>query len=79
MHVAIHREEDKYFIEDLGSINGTWLNGEKLSPTEQHELYNGSQVRLGSLYIQMYHFTETSENENGATIAGVPTTDTENA
>lgn len=29
-HVRIYREEDTYFVEDLESRNGTWVNGEQL-------------------------------------------------
>ncbi len=30
-HASLSRVDGDYFIEDLGSANGVWLNGEKIT------------------------------------------------
>ena len=52
-HAEIFSEEDHFFLRDLGSTNGTFINGEKIEKTilqEGDELCFGSVVTLfGSL------------------------------
>lgn len=48
-HVAIKRTEQGYQILDLGSVNGTWLNNERLTPHKLYPLASGSHLRLGSM------------------------------
>ena len=31
-HLKIIRQEDKFFVEDLGSQNGTWVKGQLIRP-----------------------------------------------
>ena len=38
MHARILREGDSYYIEDLNSTNGTYVNGQPLSYTEKRKL-----------------------------------------
>lgn len=44
-HARITRKDGEYFVEDLGSTNGTRLNGEPL--TEIQPLEAGAQLQLG--------------------------------
>lgn len=46
-HAAITREAGQYYIEDLGSLNGTWLNDVRLKPNQSTPLTSGSEIRLG--------------------------------
>ena len=41
-------------IEDLGSMNGTYLNHRKLNPGELLPLLPGSIIQMGKLYV-VYH------------------------
>jgi DNA-binding winged helix-turn-helix (wHTH) protein len=43
-HVRIYREDDYFFIEDLESRNGTWVNGQQLKGTRQ--LQHGDKIQL---------------------------------
>ncbi|MFP4321298.1 MAG: FHA domain-containing protein [Anaerolineales bacterium] len=54
MHMYLHKDQGKYFIEDAGSTNGTFRNG---SPVKRHELaavQNGDEIRLGNLRLYIY-------------------------
>jgi pSer/pThr/pTyr-binding forkhead associated (FHA) protein len=44
-HVEIVRDGTGWCVRDLGSTNGTWLNGEKIT---EAELEAGATIRLGS-------------------------------
>ncbi len=55
LHAAIRRVEDGgYVVVDLGSTNGTVVNGEPLTPHEPFRLQNGDLIRLGALNIYFY-------------------------
>lgn len=43
-HCRIDREGDSYVLHDLGSTNGTWVNGKR---TERAVLQHGDRVRVG--------------------------------
>jgi len=49
-HVLIEKQADKYFIFDLGSEEGTYLNGEKV--TGEMELVSGAKLTLGDYEIE---------------------------
>lgn len=46
-HARITRQGQQYHIEDLGSLNGTFINGERLKPNLPQLLSSGSEIRLG--------------------------------
>jgi hypothetical protein len=52
-HAKIIRREGRVFIEDLGSINGTFLNRKKLTPYFPRLLKNGDELRLGKLILRV--------------------------
>lgn len=51
-HAKFTREKDGYVVEDLGSSNGTFVNGQKLSGRQL--LKSGDEVRLGRLITLTY-------------------------
>jgi pSer/pThr/pTyr-binding forkhead associated (FHA) protein len=46
-HFQVRFESDVFYISDLGSTNGTYLNNNKLSPHEEHVIRDGDRVVLG--------------------------------
>jgi ABC-type multidrug transport system ATPase subunit len=51
-HARLTREGEGYVLEDLGSSNGTFVNGQKL--TGRRPLKPGDQVRLGQAIVLTY-------------------------
>lgn len=51
-HASIKVEGPACFITDLGSTNGTWVNGKKIDPHQAHPLNHGDMISLGRLLIQ---------------------------
>ena len=50
-HASITARDGKLFIEDHNSTNGTYVNGEKLSPSTETELKIGSNFSVGDSTI----------------------------
>jgi len=47
-HARIRRRGDTYFIEDLHSFNGTFVDGAKLKPGAWHALKDGDEVTVSN-------------------------------
>ncbi len=50
-HARIIADAGGYFIEDLGSANGTYLNERRLPPGVPTRLRNGDKVRIGKVLL----------------------------
>jgi len=48
-HAEITHREGQFFIKDLRSANGTWLNDLKLVPEQFYHLSNGDRIRFGQI------------------------------
>ena len=51
-HAEIHQSNDQFWLKDLGSTNGTWLNGERL--VDSKRLQEGDNLRIGKAFFQFY-------------------------
>ena len=51
-HARITKGRGGYFIADLGSSNGTTVNGFSLEPQRAYLLRNGDQIKVGLVVIQ---------------------------
>jgi pSer/pThr/pTyr-binding forkhead associated (FHA) protein len=47
-HAMIQRKGDEFWLYDLNSRNGTFVNGKRLSPREAHILKMGDVVEFGN-------------------------------
>lgn len=52
-HAKITRRDNEISIEDLGSVNGSFLNGQRLTPYLQYPLSSGDEIRLGKLVLRV--------------------------
>lgn len=52
-HAKIIRCGSEVLIEDLGSINGTFLNGKRLAPYSPQALKSGDELQLGELTLRV--------------------------
>ena len=53
LHAVLKREGERVFVMDLGSSNGTYLNGKRLQPNMDQTLNHGDMLALGKLKIQI--------------------------
>jgi len=61
VHMFLHHKDGDFFIEDNGSVNGTFVNGEPTKPNEWTKLNNGDEIRLGHLRMYIYFLTDEDE------------------
>lgn len=48
-HLLLRRKNALIYVSDLGSTNGTRLNGQRLLPNTERVLRSGDELQLGSL------------------------------
>ena len=56
-HARLLRQGDAYLLEDLGSSNGTYLNGQKIG-SERLRLTSGDRIGLGQAILLLYQAPE---------------------
>ncbi len=54
LHASIFRSDECLNISDLGSLNGTYLNRECLTPHMGYLLHNGDLIYLGQMAMRVY-------------------------
>ncbi len=47
-HALIVRRQDGYYIDDLGSLNGTYVNRRRI---ESHKLTDGDEIQIGKFKL----------------------------
>lgn len=52
-HIRLWPENEGVFIEDLGSLNGTRVNGVVLVPHTPQRIYHADQIKLGGLELKI--------------------------
>lgn len=60
LHLDIITYEGRYFIQDNGSTNGTYLDDKKVEPGSTIEVFEGTQLRLGASVILTFTNKKTS-------------------
>jgi FHA domain/Double zinc ribbon len=50
-HARVTRKDDQYWIEDLNSVNLTYLNNQRLTPDRPCALKDGDLLRLGQMLL----------------------------
>jgi len=54
-HARIVLRGDQYFIEDLGSTNGTFINrGRRLLPGDRQPLHDGDELIVGKTFLRFH-------------------------
>ncbi len=55
LHIAIQyvMENNTLIVFDLGSANGSFINGQKLHPSEKRILRNGDELRIGRMIVRV--------------------------
>ncbi len=52
-HVRIIRMPATVIVEDLGTLNGTFINGERLSSSHRYVLCEGDTLKMGGLAVKV--------------------------
>lgn len=49
IHARLEKQKENYFLTDLNSMNGTFVNGDRLRPNEKRQIYAGDRISFASL------------------------------
>lgn len=52
-HLRVSATEGAVFIQDLGSRNGTQLNGQKLDPQRSYPVQSGDRLQLSRMALEI--------------------------
>lgn len=67
-HILITAKNDYFYVQDLESVNSTWLNRVRLQPMLAKELYHGDILHLGECRIEVYYtYDDEVQDELGGT------------
>ena len=53
LHAVVKRDAERVLVMDLGSSNGTYVNGRRINPHVEESLNHGDILALGKLKIQV--------------------------
>lgn len=53
-HAVLRRRGTHLVVSDMGSTNGTFLNGEQLEPGKEYVVRNGDHLSLGMLMLAVF-------------------------
>ncbi len=62
-HFEINQVSEGFYITDLGSANGTFLNGEKLAANQPHSLQSGDEISILNLHMHFQIRDEQFKNQ----------------
>lgn len=68
-HLKIFRKKNEYFIEDLNSKNGTFVNGERVQSGFEVAVKKGIPLAVGRVFL---HLSENYKTADGAEKASSP-------
>jgi pSer/pThr/pTyr-binding forkhead associated (FHA) protein len=66
-HASIKMQDDKILIEDLSSLNGTFLNGQKISKAE---IFNNDVILIGVHTLNVISDKNRDASQKTATVRG---------
>lgn len=59
VHALLSSKDGAFFVKDLESVNGTFVNGEPIKANAMIPLSNADEIRLGQLRMYIYFLTDT--------------------
>lgn len=69
-HATLKKIDNVYIIIDLGSCNGTWIDGNRI---ESQSLKNGNRIEIGRVWCLFKEGTPEHMQTSFGTISGVET------
>lgn len=62
--LLLDQANEELTIQDIGSANGTFLNGVRLPAHRPHKIQDGDEVRLGNLTLRLYFLSEAKPDDD---------------
>ena len=62
LHARLLLEQDHFLVEDMNSLNGTFVNRQRVFPGQQRVLQPNDVVQIGTVQLRMLVSAETLGN-----------------
>ena len=66
VHCQLEMEGNKLYVTDLGSTNGTYVDGQEMRKNNRYRVFNGSSLRLGAENVNGEPFVTYDVELSGA-------------
>lgn len=63
VHAVLSWQDRRFYVEDNGSVNGTYINGEPIKANTPVALNNADEIRLGQLRLYVYFLTDSEAEQ----------------
>ena len=60
IHAEIIKRENSYYIKDCNSVNGTFINNERILGNTEYEIKNGESISFASINCKFYNGGENN-------------------
>ena len=60
-HAAIYPHDNALLLRDLGSTNGTYLNGFSLDRNKSYKLSDGDEIEFGQLRVRLHIVQQSAQ------------------
>lgn len=64
-HAVVHRDNETLSIEDLNSLNGTFINRARVYPGKKYRLKNGDVIQIGMVQLRVVIPSPVSRQPSG--------------
>lgn len=71
-HARLTRKGDEYLIEDMGSGNGTFLNGQQIPKGSPAVVHNQDRIKLGPLLLRFENEAEVQAAPSASPVSAAP-------
>jgi pSer/pThr/pTyr-binding forkhead associated (FHA) protein len=62
-HARIYTRDGTCFVEDLDSTNGTFLNGERVTPYLPYAFHDGDTLTFGTMRLKVHIYRSEEDGE----------------
>jgi len=52
-HARVHRQNRRFFVTDLDSASGTWINGTPATPGAPVPIDKGTKIQMGQIVVEL--------------------------
>jgi len=52
-HAVVTLDRGAVVVEDMNSLNGTWVNGSRIHPGQYHQLKHGDIIQVGTVQLKL--------------------------
>jgi pSer/pThr/pTyr-binding forkhead associated (FHA) protein len=73
-HLQLVYSNEQWYVEDMGSRNGTWLNNKLVTAFQRYKLQDGDQLRLASVSITIVTQVHDAQREKPKVTSALPET-----